>query len=195
MKMKKKLFPYELFELEAIEEWLNDWGTRGYRLKSLGNFAEFTVEEGKRFYYRARYLPDSHDGDGTVSWGNLYVYVRENPALLPPEPTAQEYEQACQAYVKPSRLVLTLIFTLGILRGTVRTAVDMAQSGQFLLTGLFAVSALLFLAAQIFRVTIPMKLQSGKELPKGSSKKYVKYIAIVSFLLLLAAVLVIELLL
>ena len=195
MKMKKKLFPYELFELEAIEEWLNDWGTRGYRLKSLGNFAEFAVEEGKQFYYRARYLPDSHDGDGTVSWGNLYVYVRENPALLPPEPTAQEYEQACQAYVKPSRLVLTLIFTLGILRGTVRTAVDMAQSGQFLLTGLFAVSALLFLAAQIFRVTIPMKLQSGKELPKGSSKKYVKYIAIVSFLLLLAAVLVIELLL
>ena len=97
--------------------------------------------------------------------------------------------------MKPSRLVLTLIFTLGILRGTVRTAVDMAQSGQFLLTGLLAVSALLFLAAQIFRVTIPMKLRSGKELPKGSSKKYVKYIAIVSFLLLLAAVLVIELLL
>ncbi len=88
------ILPYSAFELEAIERWLNQQAEAGWALQSLGAWAKFRRTDGPRQYYRVRYIPENRDIQGTIWWGDLYVYTAASPADLPVRPPEDQIAAA-----------------------------------------------------------------------------------------------------
>lgn len=107
-----KFLPFHQYDVFAIENWLNDIASQGYMLTSFGaSFCKFKRNEGKRIYYRVRYI-DGNREIGDAFWvGDLYVYHSENPHDLP-RPNYNEDAKDCASKVgKPwSMIITTLVF-------------------------------------------------------------------------------------
>ena len=104
-----KFQPYQVCEVLAIENWLNEIAEQGYKLTEFGAFfCKFKKNDGPRVYYRARYLPGNKDIKGTFWLGDLYIYHSEDPAALP-EPN---YNEDAKAYAtefgRPNAMLLDL---------------------------------------------------------------------------------------
>jgi len=80
----RKFLPYWQYDVLAIENWLNNIAAQGYKLTQFGAFlCKFEKNEGKRIYYRVRYIEANKNIGDDFWWGDLYVYHSENPNELP----------------------------------------------------------------------------------------------------------------
>lgn len=106
----RKFLPYWQYDVLAIETWLNDIAAQGYKLTSLGAFVcKFEKNEGKRIYYRVRYIDANKDIGDAFWWGDLYVYHSENPNDLP-RPNYDEDAKVCASKQgKPRQLLVSVL--------------------------------------------------------------------------------------
>lgn len=80
-----KCIPYRNYEVKAIEEWVNEYAERGYRVAQIyEQYVKFVKNTGPRVYYRVRYIPDNKEINGAFWYEDLYFYHSTNPGELPP---------------------------------------------------------------------------------------------------------------
>lgn len=106
----RKFMPYEQYDVLAIENWLNDIAAQGYLLTDFGaNFCKFKKNDGKRVYYRVRYIDANKDIGDAFWWGDLYVYHSENPNDLP-RPNYNEDAKICASKQgKPWQMIISVL--------------------------------------------------------------------------------------
>lgn len=119
----RKFLPYWQYDILAIENWLNTIAAQGYKLTELGAFfCKFKKNEGKRIYYRVRYIDGNKDIGNAFWWGDLYVYHSENPNELP-RPNYDEDARVCASKQgKPRQMILGVLVAAGILKDVVPTS-------------------------------------------------------------------------
>lgn len=105
-----KFLPYWQYDVLAIENWLNDIAAQGYKLTQFGAyFCKFKKNEGKRVYYRVRYIDANKDIGDAFWWGDLYVYHSENPNDLP-RPNYDEDAKVCASKLgKPRQMIISVL--------------------------------------------------------------------------------------
>lgn len=98
--------PYHQYDVQAIEEWLNEIAEQGWKLVEFGAFiCKFKPDEGERRYYRVRYIPGNREISGTFFWGDLYVYYAKDPSELPHANYDEDSVLAAREYGRPSVLM------------------------------------------------------------------------------------------
>lgn len=98
--------PYHQYDVQAIEEWLNEIAEQGWKLVEFGAYiCKFKPDEGERRYYRVRYIPGNKEISGTFFWGDLYVYYAKDPSELPPANYDEDAVFAAREYGRPSVLM------------------------------------------------------------------------------------------
>lgn len=112
-----KFLPYWQYDVLAIENWLNDIAAQGYKLTQFGAyFCKFKKNEGKRVYYRVRYIDANKNIGNAFWWGDLYVYHSENPNDLP-RPNYDEDARVCASKQgKPRQMILGVLAIAWILK-------------------------------------------------------------------------------
>ena len=112
----KKYLPYQQYDLLAIENWLNSYARKGYRLVKMdGMFPEFKKHYDKLVHYRVRYIPNNTRTDHAFYWGDLYIYESDDPASLPKPSYEKGSVMAAKAQKFPwfvIALAICAIFTL-----------------------------------------------------------------------------------
>lgn len=112
-----KFLPYWQYDVLAIENWLNGIAAQGYKLTQFGAFlCKFKKNEGKRVYYRVRYIDANKDIGDAFWWGDLYVYHSENPNDLP-RPNYDEDAKVCASKQgKPRQILFSVLVIAWILK-------------------------------------------------------------------------------
>lgn len=178
-----KLLPYEQYELAAIEHWLNEQGQKGLRLTSIGSlFVVFEKEPDKSIYYRVRYIPGNRDCTCTVFWGDLYVYSGVRPADLPAA-LPEDYQAAAQAAT--TRLPKRVLFVMAMLVLIIRGSWDLLTAGYTVAGVLGFVAAALYFFSAVNRFLVVARLSGGATPTPTHSKKYIKNLYYISFVLVL----------
>lgn len=183
-----RLFPYELYALEEIENWLNSFGEKGYQLKSLNYIATFEYRPNKTLHYRVRYIPGNRNCADTVFWGDLYVYINENPQMLPPSFSVEEIKAAAKPLLSP----LSIIFTVAILQGILIGTFDLIVEKQLFWGALSILTGVLFLITRVSRWKIAAKRSRGITPEKINKQKYIRYLDFLSFVFTLVLSVVVE---
>ena len=70
----RKWIPYEFYELEHMENWLNQWGIQGYLLTAWNGRIAVFEEQHEPVVYRVRYIPENRNCKNTVFHQDFYVY-------------------------------------------------------------------------------------------------------------------------
>lgn len=109
-----KMIPFEFYELEQIENWLNVQAQQGLVLKQLyGRIGEFVESNHNAKWYRTKYLPDYSDSD-SLYWGNLRIYSSDDKGKLPAR-NENEIKKAAMSFVL-FRLFFSCIVLLFVFR-------------------------------------------------------------------------------
>lgn len=128
-----KFQPYEQFDVQAIETWLNDIAAQGWKLTEFGGFfCKFKPDDGVRRYYRARYIPANKDINGAFFWGDLYIYHATDPSLLPPPDYDEDSALCARAWGKPSGLIISVLFTFHMIKDILPGS-EILAAGEYLL--------------------------------------------------------------
>lgn len=108
-----KFLPYQQYDVQAIENWLNGHAQRGLRLVKMdGVFPKFKRNYDRMVYYRVRYAPKDPPKGHAFYWGDLYIYEAEDPADLPNPNYAKGSVMAANAQKKPWYALALLICAL-----------------------------------------------------------------------------------
>lgn len=173
----RKFLPYWQYDILAIENWLNTIAAQGYKLTELGAFfCKFKENEGKRIYYRVRYIDGNKDIGDAFWWGDLYVYHSENPNELP-RPNYDEDAKACASKQgKPWQMILSVLSVAWL----VKQAYDDIAFGFPWLTAASIVTIvmwLLYLIGEFFQWSRANHLAAGSiAVTITPPKRYIKLI-------------------
>lgn len=136
--------PYEQYDVQAIETWLNGIAERGYKLTEFGAFfCKFKPDDGVRHYYRARYIPANKEINGAFFWGDLYIYHATDPNLLPAPNYDEESVLAAREQGKPSRLIISVLVTYHMIQ-------DVLPNSEYLTMGEYLLYAACILAVLLW---------------------------------------------
>ena len=103
-----KYIPYEPFEVEALNTWVNTLAQQGWCMVQLDtDRAKFVRNEGPRVYYQVRYIRDNKEINGAFWWGDLYFYHARDPHKLPQADYARDTMDCVGELGKPNFVTLT----------------------------------------------------------------------------------------
>ncbi len=112
-----KFLPYQQYDVEAIEQWLNKQSLNGYRLTKMdGVFPQFKKYIDHQLYYRVRYCPTAPISGYTHYWGKLYIYEAYSKADLPAPGYARDAMEAAARQQKPFFLLALLVALIATLQ-------------------------------------------------------------------------------
>jgi len=144
-----KFLPYQQYDVQAIETWLNKHAQKGLRLVKMdGVFPKFKKNYDRMVYYRVRYAPIDPPKGYSHYWGSLYIYEAQDKADLPNASYEKGSVMAAKNQKKPW-------YAIALLIAMVYVAVTLAQqlssaTPAFLALGGVAVASMLIWLVFIF---------------------------------------------
>lgn len=157
-----KFLPYQQYDIQAIESWLNKHAQKGLRLEKMdGVFPKFKKNYDRMVYYRVRYALNDPPKGYAHYWGNLYIYETEDPADLPNPSYEKGSVMAAQNQKTPwfaLALLISMLYMAKIL-------FDALSGGQPLF---LAFTALAVAAQAVWLVTIGLDWKRGRDIARGT---------------------------
>ena len=143
----RKFLPYQQYDVQAIEQWLNKQSMAGYRLVKMdGVFPTFKKYYDHLYHYRVCYSPTRKVKGYTHFWGDLYIYESQTKEDLPTPSYVRDSISAAQHQKKPFFALALLVALFSILESMIS---DFAVLSPLYLAcgGVAAVAEVVWLAA------------------------------------------------
>ena len=156
----KKFLPYQQYDVQAIEQWLNKQSMAGYRLVKMdGFFPTFKQYYDHLYFYRVCYRPEAKPKGYSHFWGDLYIFEAQDRGQLPQPSYKKDSIQAARHQKKPF-FALALMVALFAIVETLITGFE-ALSPAFLICGGVAAAAEI-----VWLVTIFLSWHRGRQIAK-----------------------------
>lgn len=111
----RKYLPYQQYDVQAIERWLNAQSFKGFRLVKMdGVFPQFKKYYDHLYYYRVRYCPNTKISGYSHYWGNLYIYESQSKEELPTPCYEKDSILAGQRQSKPFYALALLVALIAL---------------------------------------------------------------------------------
>lgn len=156
----RKFLPYQQYDVQAIEQWLNKQSMAGYRLVKMdGFFPTFKKYYDHLYYYRVCYRPEAKPKGYSHFWGDLYIFESQDRGELPQPSYIKDSILAAQHQKKPFFALALMVALFAI--------VEMMISGFGDLSPAFLVCGGVAAAAEIvWLVTIFLSWHRGRQIAK-----------------------------
>ena len=191
-----KFLPYQQYDVQAIEQWLNEQSRKGYRLEKMDSvFPQFKKYYDHQIYYRVRYIPDNTKKNHSHYWGDLYIYEAYSKEELPSAAYEKSSILAAENQKKPYYAIALLIAMLTVARALFS---GVSTTPVFVGSACVAVIAMLVWLVSIFldwqrgRSIADGRLNPAENPPNPKSKAVLTISSIVSILATAIAVLLAE---
>ena len=157
----RKFLPYQQYDVQAIEQWMNKQSMAGYRLVKMdGVFPTFKKYIDHQYHYRVRYIPEGKPTGYTHYWGKLYIYESQDKTALPAPSYVKDSELAARDRKKPFYALALLVALFAVL--------DAVYGGYTVASPLFLAAAAVTAVAELaWLALIFMDYKRGGDIVKG----------------------------
>lgn len=156
----RKFLPYQQYDVQAIEQWLNKQSMAGYRLVKMdGFFPAFKQYYDHLYYYRVCYRPNVKPKGYSHFWGDLYVFESQDLSLLPQPSYVKDSVSAAERQKKPFFALALMVALFAIVEAMI-SGFD-TLSPAFLICGTVAAAA-----EVVWLVTIFLSWHRGRQIAK-----------------------------
>ena len=156
----RKFLPYQQYDVQAIEQWLNKQSMAGYRLVKMdGFFPTFKQYYDHLYYYRVCYRPEAKPKGYRHFWGDLYIFESQSRDDLPHPSYVKDSILAAQHQKKPFFALALLVALFAIVEAMV--------SGFGELSPAFYVGGVVAAAAEaVWLIAIFLSWHRGRQIAK-----------------------------
>lgn len=156
----RKFLPYQQYDVQAIEQWLNKQSMAGYRLVKMdGVFPTFKKYYDHLYYYRVCYRPHAKPTGYSHFWGDLYIFEAQERDGLPHPSFVKDSIQAAQRQKKPYYALALMVALFAIAETLISGFATLSPA--FLICGTVAAAAEI-----IWLVTIFLSWRRGSQIAK-----------------------------
>lgn len=156
----RKFLPYQQYDVQAIEQWLNRQSMAGCRLVKMdGVFPAFKKYYDHLYYYRVCYRPDAKPKGFAHFWGDLYIFEAQAKEDLPTPSYVRDSIEAAKRQKKPFYALALMVALFAIVETMISGGA--ALSPAFLICGTVAA-----LAEVVWLVTIFLSWLRGHRIAK-----------------------------
>ena len=156
----RKFLPYQQYDVQAIEQWLNRQSMAGYRLVKMdGVFPTFKKYYDHLYYYRVCYSPGCKLKGHSHFWGDLYIFEAQAKEDLPNPSYVRDSIQAAEHQKKPFFALALLVALFAILESIISDFSTLSPA--YILWGITAAAA-----EVVWLVSIFMNWNRGRKIAK-----------------------------
>ena len=156
----RKFLPYQQYDVQAIEQWLNKQSMTGYRLVKMdGFFPSFKPYYDHLYYYRVCYRPVTKPKGYSHFWGDLYIFESQDRDSLPHPSFVKDSIVAAQHQKKPFYALALMVALFAIVEAMISGFGELTPT--FLVCG--AVAAV---AEAVWLITIFRSWHRGNQIAK-----------------------------
>ena len=158
----RKFLPYQQYDVQAIEQWLNKQSMAGYRLVKMdGVFPTFKKYYDHLYCYRVTYSRGVKPKGFSHFWGDLYIFESQDRSDLPQPSYVRDSILAAEHQKKPFFALALLVALFAIVEAMISGFGTVSPA--FLVCGTVAA-----IAEIVWLVTIFMSWQRGRQIAKGT---------------------------
>ncbi|MBQ3011470.1 MAG: DUF2812 domain-containing protein [Oscillospiraceae bacterium] len=156
----RKFLPYQQYDVQAIEQWLNKQSMAGYRLVKMdGFFPTFKKYYDHLYSYRVCFRPDAKPKGYTHFWGDLYIFESQDRSQLPQPSYVKDSIEAARHQKKPFFALALMVALFAIVEAMVTGFASLSPA--FLFCGSVAA-----IAEVVWLVTIFQSWHRGRQIAK-----------------------------
>jgi len=156
----RKFLPYQQYDVQAIEQWLNKQSMAGYRLVKMdGVFPRFKKYYDHLYHYRVCYKPDAKPKGYSHFWGDLYIFESQDRDELPHPSFVKDSILAAQHQKKPFFALALMVALFAIVEAMISGFAQLSPA--FLVCGTIAA-----IAEAVWLVTIFLSWRRGRLIAK-----------------------------
>ena len=157
----RKFLPYQQYDVQAIEQWLNKQSMAGRRLVKMdGFFPTFKNYYDRLYHYRVIYSPGVKPKGFSHYWGDLYIFEAQAKEDLPTPSYVRDSVSAAQHQKNPFFALALMVALFAIVEAMISGFADLSPG--FLICGIIAA-----LAEVVWLVTIFLSWQRGRKIAKN----------------------------
>ena len=158
----RKFLPYQQYDVQAIEQWLNEQSMAGRRLVKMdGFFPTFKTYYDRLYHYRVIYSPNVKPKGYSHYWGDLYIFEAQAKEDLPAPSYVRDSMLAAQHQKKPFFALALLVALFAVVEAMI--------SGFSTLTPAFLICGSIAAAGEIaWLATIFLSWQRGNKIAKNA---------------------------
>ena len=156
----RKFLPYQQYDVQAIEQWLNKQSMAGYRLVKMdGFFPTFKKYYDHLYSYRVCYRPGAKPKGYSHFWGDLYIFESQDRDSLPHPSFVKDSILAANHQKKPFFALALMVALFAIVENMISNFADLSPA--FLLCG-----GLAAVAEVVWLVTIFLSWYRGHQIAR-----------------------------
>lgn len=156
----RKFLPYQQYDVQAIEQWLNKQSLAGYRLVKMdGFFPTFKQYYDHLYYYRVCYRPAVKPKGYAHFWGDLYIFESQDRSELPQPSYVKDSILAAQRQKKPFFALALMVALFAIVETMISGFGELSPA--FLICGTVAAAAEI-----VWLITIFLSWHRGHQIAK-----------------------------